>query len=909
MTVTAPMPVSLDSFKCRRTLNAGGKSYVYYSIPEAEKNGLAGVSKLPYSMKVLLENLLRFEDGRTVTKADIEAMAAWLTNKGKVDKEIGFRPARVLMQDFTGVPAVVDLAAMRDGMTTLKGDPKKINPLVPVDLVIDHSVIVDEFASAGAFAKNVELEYERNVERYNFLKWGQGAFTNFRVVPPGTGICHQVNLEYLSQTIFTGPLVDGTTAAYPDTLVGTDSHTTMVNGLAVLGWGVGGIEAEAAMLGQPQSMLIPEVIGFKLTGRLKEGVTATDLVLTVTQMLRKKGVVNKFVEFYGAGLDSMALADRATIGNMAPEYGATCGYFPIDQETLTYLRMTGREDATLALVEAYAKAQGLMRTSGSADPVFTDTLELDLGNVVPSMAGPKRPEGRIALESVGSGFAQALDSEYKKPGELKKRVKVEGRDFDIGHGDVVIAAITSCTNTSNPSVLIGAGLVARNAVQKGLAPKPWVKTSLAPGSQVVAAYLERAGLQTYLDQIGFNLVGFGCTTCIGNSGPLRDEISKAINENGLVAAAVLSGNRNFEGRVSPDVQANYLASPMLVVAYALAGTVNIDLTKQPLGKGSDGKDVFLRDIWPTNMEISQFITQNVTRDVFRAKYADVFKGDERWRDIKTSTGLTYGWNSGSTYVQNPPYFEGITKTPAPLTDVVGARVLALLGDKITTDHISPAGNIARNSPAGSYLIERQVRPADFNQYGTRRGNHEVMMRGTFANIRIKNFTTKDASDAVKEGGWTRHYPSGEIMFIYDAAMRYKSEGVPLVVFAGIEYGNGSSRDWAAKGTLLLGVKAVIAQSFERIHRANLVGMGVAPFVFAEEGTSWQSLGLVGDETVTIKGLTDPKPRQRLVAEITGKDGKRREVPVICRIDTLDEVEYYRHGGILPYVLRNLTASA
>ena len=902
-------PVSLDSFKCRKTLTAGGKTYVYFSLPEAEKNGLAGISKLPYSMKVLLENLLRCEDGRTVKKADIAAMADWLKTGGKSVGEIGFRPARVLMQDFTGVPAVVDLAAMRDGMTALGGDPKKINPLVPVDLVIDHSVIIDNYGSNAAFAKNVELEYSHNGERYNFLKWGQGAFENFRVVPPGTGICHQVNLEYLSQTVWTGTLTDGSLVAYPDSVVGTDSHTTMVNGLAVLGWGVGGIEAEAAMLGQPQSMVIPEVVGFRLTGKPKEGITATDIVLTVTQMLRKKGVVNKFVEFFGPGLDAMALADRATIGNMAPEYGATCGYFPIDGETLNYLRMSGREEAQLALVEAYAKAQGLFRTTGSADPMFTDTLELDLGSVVPSMAGPKRPEGRIPLELVGAGFATALESEYKKPGEFKKRVKVEGRDFDLGHGDVVIAAITSCTNTSNPSVLIGAGLLARNAIEKGLSQKPWVKTSLAPGSQVVGAYLEKAGLLPFMDQLGFNLVAVGCTTCIGNSGPLNEEISKAINDNGLIASAVLSGNRNFEGRVSPDAQANYLASPMLVVAYALAGTVNIDMTTQPLGKGKDGKDVFLKDIWPSNMEIAEFITKNVTRELFRAKYADVFKGDADWAKIKTSTGLTYGWNSGSTYVQNPPYFEGITKTPVPVKDVDGARILALLGDKITTDHISPAGNITRAGPTGAYLLERQVRPADFNQYGTRRGNHEVMMRGTFANIRIKNFTTREADGSVKEGGWTKHQPSGERMYIFDAAERYKAEGVPLVVFGGIEYGNGSSRDWAAKGTLLLGVRAVIAQSFERIHRNNLVGMGVAPFVYEQEGTSWQSLNLIGDELVTIRGLADVKPRQKMMLEITSKDGSKREVPVICRIDTLEELEYYRNGGILPYVLRNLAAVA
>jgi aconitate hydratase len=905
--MTAQPVQSIDSFKCRKTLTAGGKTYVYFSLPDAEKNGLSGISKLPYSMKVLLENLLRHEDGRSVTKADILGVAAWLNDKGKAQKEIGFRPARVLMQDFTGVPAVVDLAAMRDGMNTLGGDPRKINPLVPVDLVIDHSVIIDESGTPKSFARNVELEYERNGERYNFLKWGQGAFRNFRVVPPGTGICHQVNLEYLSQCVWTAESGKDT-VAYPDTLVGTDSHTTMVNGLGVLGWGVGGIEAEAAMLGQPQSMLLPEVIGFKLTGKPKEGVTATDIVLTVTQMLRKKGVVNKFVEFFGPGLENMSLADRATIGNMAPEYGATCGFFPIDGETLNYLRVSGRSEATMALVDAYTKAQGLFRNSGSADPEFTDTLALDLADVVPSMAGPKRPEGRIPLDGVKAGFATALAGEYKKPTEAAKRVKVEGRDFDLGHGDVVIAAITSCTNTSNPSVLIAAGLLARNAVAKGLRSKPWVKTSLAPGSQVVAAYLEKAGLQGALDQLGFQVAAIGCTTCIGNSGPLAPEISKAINDSGLVAAAVLSGNRNFEGRVSPDVQANYLASPPLVVAYALAGSVNLDLSKEAIGTGSDGTPVFLKDIWPSNMEVADFVARNVTREMFTAKYSDVFKGDTNWQKIKTSTGLTYGWNSGSTYVQNPPYFAGITKTPKPVGDLKGARILALLGDKITTDHISPAGSIKKESPAGSYLIERQVRPADFNQYGTRRGNHEVMMRGTFANIRIKNAMNKDAAGTVREGGNTTHHPSGQVMSIYDAAMKYQAEGVPLVVFAGIEYGNGSSRDWAAKGTNLLGVKAVIAQSFERIHRSNLVGMGIVPFVF-EEGLSWQSIGLAGNELVTINGLADVKPRQKMIAEITYADGTTKPVPIVCRIDTLDELEYYRHGGILQYVLRNLAAAA
>lgn len=909
MSAASPMssgPMSIDSFQCRKSLSVDGKTYVYYSLPEAEANGLKGISALPYSMKVLLENLLRHEDGRSVTKADIEAMAGWLTNKGRAEKEIGFRPARVLMQDFTGVPAVVDLAAMRDGMAKLGGDPTKINPLVPVDLVIDHSVIVDEFGSAKALARNVALEYARNGERYNFLKWGQGAFENFRVVPPGTGICHQVNLEYLAQTVWTNTMADGTAVAYPDTLVGTDSHTTMVNGLAVLGWGVGGIEAEAAMLGQPQSMLIPEVIGFKLTGQLREGVTATDLVLTVTQLLRKKGVVNKFVEFFGQGLDQLTLADRATIANMAPEYGATCGFFPVDGETLNYLTLSGRDAHRIALVEAYSKAQGLFREKTAADPAFTDTLALDLSDVVPSMAGPKRPEVRIALTDVKTGFAAALEKEYAKPGELQKRARVEGHAFDLGHGDVVIAAITSCTNTSNPSVLIAAGLLARNALARGLTSKPWVKTSLAPGSQVVAAYLEKSGLQTSLDAIGFNLVGFGCTTCIGNSGPLPAAISKSINDNGLVAAAVLSGNRNFEGRVSPDVQANYLASPPLVVAYALAGTVQKDLTAEPLGIGKDGGPVYLKDIWPSSKEIQKFVAENVSRDMFQSRYADVFKGDTNWQAIQSSKGLTYGWDNHSTYVQNPPYFQMIKKAPSAIGDIVDARILGLFGDKITTDHISPAGSIKSASPAGRYLLDHGVAPADFNQYGTRRGNHEVMMRGTFANIRIKNHMVKDETGAVREGGLTLHYPAAKQMPIYDAAMLYQKDGVPLVVFAGIEYGNGSSRDWAAKGTNLLGVRAVIAQSFERIHRSNLVGMGVVPFTF-ENGASWQTYGLKGDETVTIHGLATVQPRQKMTVSVTAADGKTQHIPVLCRIDTLDEIEYFKNGGILHYVLRNLAA--
>ncbi|HEV2574358.1 MAG TPA: aconitate hydratase AcnA [Beijerinckiaceae bacterium] len=907
---------SLDSFKCRKKLTVGTKTYHYYSLKDAEKNGLKGVSKLPFSMKVVLENLLRFEDGRTVTKADIVACAAWASNKGKKEHEINFRPSRVLMQDFTGVPGVVDLAAMRDAMTKLGGDAEKINPLIPVDLVIDHSVIVDEFGSARAFKKNVELEYERNIERYNFLKWGQGAFDNFRVVPPGTGICHQVNLEYLSQTVWTkkekykparGPAVN-VELAYPDSLVGTDSHTTMVNGLSVLGWGVGGIEAEAAMLGQPLSMLLPEVIGFRLDGKLKEGVTATDLVLTVTQMLRKKGVVGKFVEFYGPGLDALTLADRATIGNMAPEYGATCGFFPIDAETIDYLKVSSRASARIALVEKYAKAQGMFRVKATPDPVFTDTLELDLASVAPSMAGPKRPEGRVPLEGVSAGFTSAMTTDYRKIDDIASRYKVDAKNYDLGHGDVVIAAITSCTNTSNPNVLIGAGLLARNAVAKGLTVKPWVKTSLAPGSQVVGEYLAKSGLQKDLDKLGFNLIGYGCTTCIGNSGPLAPEISESINKNGIVAAAVLSGNRNFEGRVSPDVQANYLASPPLVVAHAIAGTVTKDLTKEPLGHTKKGEPVFLRDIWPTNKEIDTFIRKFVTKKTYKERYADVFKGDTNWRKVKAPVGQTYKWNMSSTYVQNPPYFEGMTMTPAPVADVVDARILALFGDKITTDHISPAGSIKLSSPAGKWLADRQVREKDFNQYGTRRGNHEVMMRGTFANIRIKNFMNKGEDGNVLEGGNTVHYPSGEKLSIYDAAMKYAAENVPLVIMAGEEYGNGSSRDWAAKGTRLLGVRAVIAQSFERIHRSNLVGMGVLPLTF-EAGISWQTLGLKGDEQVTIHGLGDTlKPRQGMEALIKFADGSEKKVAVDCRILTLDELEYFRHGGIMQYVIRQLAAA-
>ena len=896
------MAKSLDSFNCKRTLKAGGAEYVYFDLQEAEKNGLTGISRLPYSMKVILENLLRFEDGRSVTKESIQSVAEWLNDRGAAGVEIAYRPARVLMQDFTGVPAVVDLAAMRDGIKTLGGDPEKINPLVPVDLVIDHSVIVDEFGTPMAFARNVELEYQRNEERYKFLKWGQQAFRNFRVVPPGTGICHQVNLEYLGQVVWTND-EDGENVAYPDTCVGTDSHTTMINGLGVLGWGVGGIEAEAAMLGQPVSMLLPEVIGFKLTGKLKEGVTATDLVLTVTQMLRKRGVVGKFVEFFGPGLSNMTLADRATIGNMAPEYGATCGFFPVDRETVRYLNMSGRAEDRIALVEAYSKAQGMWRKVDSPDPEFTDLLELDLGDVVPSMAGPKRPEGRVALEGIAAGFASAMEKEYKKTVDVARRYAVEGEKYDLGHGDVVIAAITSCTNTSNPSVLIGAGLLARNANRLGLKQKPWVKTSLAPGSQVVAEYLDKSGLQKELDQIGFNLVGFGCTTCIGNSGPLPGPISKTINDKGLIAAAVLSGNRNFEGRVSPDVQANYLASPPLVVAHALAGTVTRDLTKEPLGEDRDGNPVYLKDIWPTSAEIQEFVEQNVTRDLFARKYADVFKGDEHWQKVQAPSGQTYAWDDGSTYVQNPPYFDGMKKTYGRVSDIKGARILGLFGDKITTDHISPAGSIKAASPAGKYLTDNGVGVADFNQYGTRRGNHEVMMRGTFANIRIRNHMLGENG---REGGYTIHYPSKDEVSIYDAAMEYKDQGVPLVVFAGVEYGNGSSRDWAAKGTNLLGVRAVIAQSFERIHRSNLVGMGVIPFTF-EDGQSWASLGLKGDEIVEIDGIEQIKPRQKMIAKVTFADGSVKNVPILCRIDTLDELDYFKNGGILQYVLRDLAA--
>jgi aconitate hydratase len=888
---------SIDSLNTRRELTVGDKTYAYYSLAAAEKAGLSGISRLPASLKVLLENLLRNEDGKSVGAGDLKALAAWIDNKGQNQHEISFRPARVLMQDFTGVPAVVDLAAMRDAMTHLGGDPEKINPLNPVDLVIDHSVMVDYFGTSKSFGENVDREYERNLERYRFLRWGSSAFNNFRVVPPGTGICHQVNLEYLAQTVWT--LDDaGTTFAYPDTVVGTDSHTTMINGLAVLGWGVGGIEAEAAMLGQPIPMLIPEVIGFHLSGKMPEGATATDLVLTVTQMLRKKGVVGKFVEFFGPGLTGLTLEDQATIANMAPEYGATCGYFPVSQATIDYLAATGRTPERVALVEAYAKAQGLWYEEGSADPVFTDTLELDLGEVMPSLAGPKRPQDRVLLSESAAKFADAMGAEFGKTGE-HARTPVAGANFDVGDGDVVIAAITSCTNTSNPSVLIAAGLVAKKAVEKGLKVKPWVKTSLAPGSQVVTDYLAKAGLTKSLDALGFNLVGYGCTTCIGNSGPLPQPISDAISTGDLVAVSVLSGNRNFEGRVNPDVRANYLASPPLVVAYALAGTMKLDLTREPLGEGKDGQPVYLRDIWPTTAEIAALQRKCVTNEMFAKRYGDVFKGDKNWQGIKIAGGQTYGWDSSSTYVQNPPYFENIKMTPDPVTDIVEARVLAIFGDSITTDHISPAGTIRGTSPAGRYLLERQVSQSEFNGYGARRGNHEVMMRGTFANIRIRNRINPDI-----EGGVTKHFPSGDSMSIYDAAMRYQGEGRPLVVFAGKEYGTGSSRDWAAKGTKLLGVRAVIAESFERIHRSNLVGMGVLPLQFKVDG--WHKLGLTGEEIVSIRGMNELSPRRTLTIELyRPSEGRIARIPVICRIDTPTELDYFRAGGVLNYVLRNL----
>ncbi|WP_207102997.1 aconitate hydratase AcnA [Paracoccus shandongensis] len=903
-----PIQIGTDTARTRRTLTAGGKDYAYYSIDAATEAGLGDFSKLPASLKVVLENLLRFEDGGfSVSVDDIKAFGEWASLGGKNPREINYRPARVLMQDFTGVPAVVDLAAMRDGIIGLGGNAQKINPLNPVDLVIDHSVMIDEFGNPRAFQKNVDLEYERNIERYQFLKWGQNAFQNFRVVPPGTGICHQVNLEYLAQTVWTDTDQNGALVAYPDTLVGTDSHTTMVNGLAVLGWGVGGIEAEAAMLGQPVSMLIPEVVGFKLTGKMVEGTTATDLVLKVVQMLRKHGVVGKFVEFYGEGLDNLPLADRATIANMAPEYGATCGFFPIDDETLRYLRNTGRDEDRIALVEAYAKQNGFWRGADYA-PIYTSTLELDMGTIVPAISGPKRPQDYLPLTDSARTFGKlvadyrggAQDDGETLVRDVLRTVPVEGTDYSIRDGSVVIAAITSCTNTSNPYVMIGAGLVARKARALGLNRKPWVKTSLAPGSQVVGEYLEAAGLQEDLDALGFNLVGYGCTTCIGNSGPLGDPaISKAIHDNDLVATAVLSGNRNFEGRISPDVRANFLASPPLVVAYAIAGDLNVDLTRDPIGQTPEGRDVYLKDIWPTNQEIADLVHATVTREAFQSKYADVFKGDTRWQAVKVTDSETYDWPPTSTYIQNPPYFRGMAKEAGVISDIDGARVLAILGDMITTDHISPAGSFKPTTPAGQYLLERQVAPRDFNSYGSRRGNHEIMMRGTFANIRIKN----EMLDGV-EGGYTKG-PDGQQTTIFDASMAYQDAGVPLVIFGGIEYGAGSSRDWAAKGTNLLGVKAVIAESFERIHRSNLVGMGVVPFEFLP-GENRKSLGLKGDEVVSIHGLAgDFKPLSLVPCTIRYADGTVKEIQLKARVDTEVEIEYLKNGGVLHYVLRNL----
>ena len=884
-----------DTLQTRKTLTVEGKNYDYFSLKEAQAK-IGDLSRLPYSLKVLFENLLRFEDGRSVQVEDIESLKTWLKDK-KSTQEIAYRPARVLMQDFTGVPAVVDLAAMREAMGSLGGNRQRINPLTAVDLVIDHSVMVDAFGKADSFQKNVDIEFERNGERYAFLRWGQTAFKNFRVVPPGTGICHQVNLEYLAQTVWVEEDEDnaGIQIAYPDTLVGTDSHTTMVNGLGVLGWGVGGIEAEAAMLGQPVSMLIPEVIGFKLTGTMKEGTTATDLVLMVTQMLRAKGVVNKFVEFYGPGLDNLTLADRATIANMAPEYGATCGFFPVDAETIRYMNFTGRDPHRVKLVEAYCKEQGMWRDANTPDPVFTDSLELDLGNVEPSLAGPKRPQDRVPLSKMPDSIKAIVPE--------RRSIPVEGANYKLDDGAVVIAAITSCTNTSNPSVLVAAGLVARKAVAKGLNVKPWVKTSLAPGSQVVTDYLNKAGLQADLDKLGFNLVGYGCTTCIGNSGPLPAPIAGAVEKGDLTVSAVLSGNRNFEGRVSPYVKANYLASPPLVVAYALAGNTHIDLLNEPLGTGSDGQPVYLKDIWPTNTEVREMVEHCLTSDMFKSRYADVFKGPEQWQAISAdAAGEVYNWDDKSTYVANPPYFHGMGKDPRGFADIKNANILALFADSITTDHISPAGNIKKDSPAGKYLMENGVAVADFNSYGARRGNHEVMMRGTFANIRIKN----EMLDGV-EGGMTRYVPSGEQMPIYDAAMKYKETGTPLVVIAGKEYGTGSSRDWAAKGTILLGVRAVVAESFERIHRSNLVGMGVLPLVF-KDGITRKDLKLTGDETISITGIENGiTPRMDINMTITRKDGATETVKLMCRIDTLDEVEYYKNGGVLNYVLRSLAS--
>jgi aconitate hydratase len=890
---------SLDSYNTAAELKVGNRSYKIFRLDRLEKAGFKTLSQLPVSLKVLLENLLRHENNRLVTKADVETLASW-NPKAKKEKEIAFMPARVLTQDLTGVPAIVDLAVMREAMKRLGGDPKKINPLQPVDLVVDHSVQVDHFGSADAFHQNSQIEYERNVERYAFLRWGQKAFSNFRVVPPDTGICHQVNLEYLGQVVFRAKQ-NGATLAYPDTVVGMDSHTPMINGLGVVGWGVGGIEAEAAMLGQPIIMLIPDVIGFKLHGRLPEGATSTDLVLTVTQMLRKKGVVEKFVEFYGAGLSSLSTADRATIGNMSPEYGATIGFFPPDAETLKYLQLTGRDPELIALVEAYCKEQGLFRTDSCPDPVFTDTLELDLATVEPSLAGPRRPQDRVPLTKAKSDFQAALPGLIKSGAADKTvSVKLNGASATLGHGAVVISAITSCTNTSNPSVMIGAGLLAKKAAEKGLKSKPWVKTSLAPGSKVVTDYLKESGLLPYLEKLGFYLVGYGCTTCLGNSGPLPEPISAAIQEGNLVAVAVLSGNRNFEGRVHPQVRANYLASPPLVVAYALAGRMDMDLYSEPLGTDTKGAPVFLKDIWPTPEEIREEVRKSVRSEMFKKEYGEVFEGDEHWKEMPTPEGELFAWDPNSTYVREAPYFEGMGKTPSQPKDITGARVLAVLGDSVTTDHISPAGSIERNGPAAKYLTEHGVQPKDFNQYGARRGNHEVMMRGTFANVRLKNQLAPGT-----EGGWTVHLPDKKQMSIYDAAMQYQKEGIPLIVIAGKEYGTGSSRDWAAKGPRLLGVKAALAESYERIHRSNLIGMGIVPLQF-KPGENAKSLGLTGFETYDVAGISAGlKLRQELTVRAKSDDGKMKEFKAICRIDTPAELDYYRHGGILEYVLRQL----
>jgi aconitate hydratase len=886
-------PASKNSFSSRATLRVGTESFEIYRLEALAKAGVGNVARLPFSLKVLLENLLRHEDGRFVHADDIRALASWEPSTA-AEKEVSFMPARVLLQDFTGVPAVVDLAAMRDAIGKLGGDAKKINPLLPAELVIDHSVQVDKSGSPDAFAFNADIEMKRNIERYAFLRWGQKGFRNFRVVPPDTGICHQVNLEYLALVVFSEKQ-EGARLAFPDTVVGTDSHTTMVNGLGVLGWGVGGIEAEAAMLGQPVSMLIPAVVGFKLHGRLPAGATATDLVLTVTQMLRKKGVVGKFVEFYGPGLSSLTLPDRATIANMSPEYGATMGFFPVDAETLAYLRFTARNDERVKLVEAYTKEQGLFRTDQTPDPAFSDRLELDLATVVPTMAGPKRPQDSVPLTQAKTAFEKSLTAPAKHVA-----VQNNGDKFELADGSVVIAAITSCTNTSNPSLMLGAGLLAKKAVERGLTAKPWVKTSFAPGSKVVTDYIEKAGLWPYLNALRFHLVGYGCTTCIGNSGPLPDAIGKAIKDNNLVAVSVLSGNRNFEGRVHPFCRANYLASPPLVVAYALAGRMDFDIVNEPIGNDKSGKPVYLRDIWPTPQEVETTMRSSVTTEMFARQYADVFAGDEHWRALPVPEGDLYAWDADSTYIKNPPYFEKMPLKPAPLADLRGLRALAVLGDSITTDHISPAGTIPPDSPAGKYLIAHGVQPKDFNSYGARRGNHEVMMRGTFGNIRLKNLLAPGT-----EGDWTTHQPSGEKMTIYDAAMHYRHDGVPLVVIAGKEYGSGSSRDWAAKGTILLGVRAVLAESFERIHRSNLVGMGVLPLEFMP-GENPKSLGLTGLEIFDFEGLAQNfEPRKKIKVRARGADGKEKNFTAIARVDTPFEVAYYQHGGILQYVLRQM----